>query len=124
MGTWGPGILQNDCAQDSLVECTHELRDALVRFVDSPQEDDWQRLFAVVGLLMQFSPYTLDPDNEESRVVARAIEAHRSGGAAGRELDDAFDAICNGDVPDYTMATFPVELEKALHASNGRVLLI
>lgn len=120
MGTWGAGILQNDTAQDGLVDAAHEVRDAIRGFVHSPQEDDWQRMFAAVGLLVQFSPYTLAPDNPESRDVARAIEIHRSGGAAGRELDEVFDAICAGETPEYTLVEFPPMLETALHGPAKR----
>ena len=56
MGTWGAGILQNDAAQDSLVEAAYEIEQAIGELAEDPGEDPWPRLLAGIGLLVQFSP--------------------------------------------------------------------
>lgn len=120
MGVWGSGILQNDGAQDGLVGAAGEIIESLRALTQSRADDGWADMFAAVGLLMRFSPYSFEPDNPDNAVVRRAVELHRAGGAAGRELDAVLDTIALGQRLEYEMSTLPPELERALHGESDR----
>lgn len=120
MGTWGTGILQNDAAQDSLVEAAREIEEAVVARLEESSDDAWPALIGAVGLLVQFSPYSLSRENPFSAVLANAIEQHRPRmEGVTPELARVLDALAARREPDYEVITFPPALETALHGPDA-----
>jgi hypothetical protein len=75
VGAWGAGILQNDTAQDGIVEMTHTVGEDVARLGrQRPTEKGAAQLGAAVGLLLQFSWYSFAPDNDESRTLIDALD--------------------------------------------------
>lgn len=120
MGAWGTGILQNDGAQDGLVGAAQEVEQAIRGIADDVSDDGWQELLAGVGLLIQFSPYSLKEENPFSEDLARAIATHRPQmiGVRG-DLDDALEDLAHRREPQYEMIQFDPVLEKALHGPDA-----
>ena len=120
MGTWGAGILQNDGAQDSLVEAAGEIEQAITAIAEDGGKESWPRLLAGIGLLVQFSPYSLSAENPFSAVLAEAIERHRPHmtGVEG-ELAQVVDALAERREPAYDVIKFPAALESALHGPEA-----
>ncbi|MBX3251356.1 MAG: hypothetical protein KF901_29535 [Myxococcales bacterium] len=122
MGTWGSGILQNDQAADSVLDAAKAVEDALRGLVVGPVgSDSAGRMLGAVGLLMRFSPYSFDLENDVRaplvEAVGRQIPALPEVSAEARA---ALDALLAGREPDYRMTTFPPRLARALFGSNER----
>jgi hypothetical protein len=66
MGAWGYGILQNDDAQDGLVEVIHGVEDDISRVAHRRSDEAVAaRVGGAVGLLLQLSAwFSLDPESE------------------------------------------------------------
>ncbi len=120
MGTWGAGILQNDAAQDSLVEAAQQIEEAITEMAEDSSERSWPRLLAALGLLVQFSPYSLNRENPLSAVLARALERHRPRmEGVSPELARALDALADRREPAYDVREFAPALETALHGRDA-----
>jgi hypothetical protein len=77
MGVWGRGLLQGDSPLDYIYSQTNKLRQDLERLAREPaSESAAARLGAVVGLLLQFYPYSLQ-DEHVTPVLDAAMEQHR-----------------------------------------------
>lgn len=116
MGAWGTGILQNDCAQDTLVEVSSEVESQLSA-LGPAGEASGAKLLAMVGILAQFSPYSFDEDNPRRKPLVDAIEAHRQF-MTGEGVDALLDAIVAGTRPEYDMMEFDQTLAQALHGAD------
>lgn len=116
MGAWGTGILQNDGAQDALVEVSSEI-EAKLGSLGSPGEASGAQLLAMVGVLTQFSPYSFNVDNPQRGRLVDAIKLHRES-MTGEGVEALLDAIVAGTEPDYEMFTFNDELAQALHGAE------
>lgn len=115
MGAWGSGIFQNDLTQDELCEVADGIEAALGQLGD-PSPETGAQLAAGIALLMQFSPYSLDPDGPSRERILAAITTHRSAiDSPSAELSAALDAIVAGERPDYQLMKFPAAIETALH---------
>jgi len=80
MGAWGYVVLQNDAAQDSLCDVAHWIEHDLVGFAANPSEENAARLGAAIGLLLQWSPYTFAPENENVYPnLIKALKANQEG---------------------------------------------
>lgn len=80
MGAWGRGLLQNDTAQDGLVEVISSIEEDVAALAAGarPGERSAARLGAAVGLLLQLSSWhSFDPESEASATVVQAIDRHR-----------------------------------------------
>lgn len=84
MGTWGYGILQNDSAQDGIGDLARTIEDDVAGLADRPATvEAAARAGAAVGLLLQFSEYSLNPESEASAGIRRGLKAQ----------EPAFDAL-------------------------------
>ncbi len=75
MGAWGYGILQNDTAQDGLVEVIHRVKDGILRLARRrPAEEVAARAAAGVGMMLHLSAgYWFSPENEERTALLDAL---------------------------------------------------
>lgn len=64
MGAWGYGILQNDTAQDGMCEVARYIEEEISSLSERSNEQNAALIGAAVGLLLQFSPYSFNPENE------------------------------------------------------------
>lgn len=77
MGTWGPGILQNDTALDRVDERADKLLSAMSSFAENPGIESVAQLGAAVGLMLQCSsggPEVGSPDHVN---LVNAIKANK-----------------------------------------------
>ncbi len=115
MGAWGRGILQNDTAQDGLVAIAHTVEDG-VRALGHPEDSTTGELLACIGCLIQFSPYSLSPENEFHATLVKAIRSHVPDPLAfPEEIETLLRNIVSGVPPTYAMMNFDPRLERALH---------
>ncbi|MEM7012061.1 MAG: hypothetical protein AAF585_11315, partial [Verrucomicrobiota bacterium] len=64
MGAWGYGILENDAAQDGLNDVAWPIHeDVAALSKQTATLESAAKLGAAVGLLMQWSPYSFNPEN-------------------------------------------------------------
>ncbi|MEM7605110.1 MAG: hypothetical protein AAF411_07105 [Myxococcota bacterium] len=116
MGAWGEGILQNDTAQDGLVSAASEIE----RAIEGMGEEDWPQLLAGLGLLVQFSPYSLSAENAFSETLADKVKAFRPRmGELSEALAATLDAVAERREPAYDVIKFAPELETALHGPEA-----
>lgn len=119
MGAWGSGILQNDGAQDSLVDVADEIEKVIEGLSSEADTDAAGALQGAIGLLMQFSPYSLASDGPFHETLVNALQTHRSAMNETRAVSDILDALVAGETPDYDVIKFPDELEQALHGPDA-----
>ncbi|MFN3196985.1 MAG: hypothetical protein ACE366_01035 [Bradymonadia bacterium] len=92
----------------SAIEDVHETAEA--------SEDTAMTVLAGIALLMQFSPYSLDPDNDAQAIFAEIVRDHRPymiGLTA--EIDTALNRIEAGKEPPYRLVELPQTLNEILH---------
>ncbi|MCB9603890.1 MAG: hypothetical protein H6721_28055 [Sandaracinus sp.] len=121
MGTWGSGILQNDAAADGVCDAASELEALLRDLASSPSSHETaERMLGAIALLMRFSPYSFDPDNER-RVPRDVVAQHRPRLATvSAEANAALDAILADTEPTYRLTTFSPRLARILHGTDAR----
>ncbi len=76
MGAWGYGILQSDTAQDGISALNHMVQEEIRKLPEEPSEASAARLGAMVGLLLQSSHYSFDPENTFSADLAKILHRH------------------------------------------------
>ena len=76
MGTWGTGLLDSDGPLDVIDEYIADVEEELFAALDGlPTASDAPRIATLVGLILQFSPYTLE-DEEEAFELAAGLRRH------------------------------------------------
>ena len=122
MGAWGYGIVQNDAAQDSMCEIAHRIESDVASLPNAGSEEDAARVGAATGLLLQFSPYSFNPENDFYDKLIGALTANREyfvhlDGNSADLLNQIIDgrggelAARDGEVDE--------EIEKALHSDEN-----
>lgn len=70
MAIWGTGLLQNDCAWEGIEEVTGAIREDLWNWAGRrPTEPVAGKVAAAVGLFLQFSRSSFDPQNEFAKTL-------------------------------------------------------
>ena len=77
MGTWGPGILQNDTALDAVHERVSKLLSLMPSFTRNPGGESAAQLGAAVGLFLQCSSDAIDVDSTCHPDLVNAIKANK-----------------------------------------------
>ncbi len=98
MGAWDTAILTNDTALDSLGEVSNRIEEDIRALGEAPTPQRTAELGAAVGLLLVFSPYSFDPDNEMRGVIQQKLAAyHGLLSALGSEAATLLNALAAGD---------------------------
>lgn len=98
MGAWDTAILTNDMALDSLGEVSFRIETDIRALPNAPTPQRAAQLGAAVGLLLIFSPYSFDPDNEMRGVIQQKLAAyHGFLSALGGEAAALLNALAAGD---------------------------
>jgi len=103
-------------AQDGLVDVSYRIERDILALADAKSPDAAARFCAAFGVLVQFSPYSLNSENPFHAQLVGVIQQHRAllEHVAGETL--AFlDAVVEGLAPNYRSASFHPDLEHALH---------
>jgi len=92
MGAWGYGILQNDTAQDGMCEVATRIEADITGMAANPGKETAAQLAAATALLLQFSPYSFNPENDFYDKLIAALTANHGHfaqlpGAAKETLD-------------------------------------
>ncbi|MEM9072775.1 MAG: hypothetical protein AAGE52_29990 [Myxococcota bacterium] len=118
MGTWGPGILQNDAAYDGLGDAIREMEGVVPALSGSAEEVP--RLLACLGALVQCSRFSFKEGNAFRPLAAAAVKRHRPHlGQVPPEVASFLDAIEGEKEPTYTPVGVPAQLVDALNGTDA-----
>ena len=77
MGTWGAGILQNDIAQDGMCFVARKIEQNIEELPNISSETNAAKLGAAVGLLLQFSFYSFNPENDFNKSLLQKLRTYK-----------------------------------------------
>ena len=127
MGAWGYGIVQNDAAQDSMCDVATRIESDIASLPNAGSEEDAAKIGAATGLLLQFSPYSFNPENDfhdkliGALTVNRDYFTHLAGNSA-----NILNQIINGRGSELVArdGEVDVEIEKALHSDENEEFIM
>ena len=122
MGAWGYGIIQNDAAQDSMCEVAHRIESDITALSGAGSEEDAAKVGAATGLLLQFSPYSFNPENDFHDRLIGALIANRKyfvhlDGKSAEILNQIIDG--RGSELAARDGEVDADIEKALHSDEN-----
>lgn len=123
MGTWGEGILENDSALDGLGDIAGTIQENLTELASaSASAETAGRLAAAVGLLLLFSEFSFEDEDEFAGIKA-VLDAHAEtcAGHLSAEAAKVLSEIRAGNASAYLDREAPIapELRKALGSKVG-----
>ena len=127
MGAWGYGILQNDAAQDSMCEVANRIESDIASLPNAGSEEEAAKVGAATGLLLQFSPYSFNPENDFSNKLIGALSANREffvhlPGNSAEILNQVIDGR-GSELAERDGEVDP-EIEKALHSDENEEFIM
>lgn len=122
MGAWGYGILQNDTAQDGICEAARRIEGDIADMAANPGEETVARLSAATALLLQFSSYSFNPENDFCGILVAALTANRAYfSQLPGNCEEILNAIIAGCGSELAARDGEVdsEIDRALHSDEN-----
>ena len=77
MGAWGYGVLQNDTAQDGICDVANTIEEHICKLKKKGSIDSAAVLGAATGILLQFSPYSFNPESNFYPDLVEALKNNK-----------------------------------------------
>jgi len=121
MGAWGYGILQNDSAQDGMCDVANQIQIDITSLAKEGSAENAAKLAAGTALLLQFSQYSFNPENDfyEKLIQALTVNQNYIQDLPGNSAE-VLNAVMDGHGAELAGrdGVIDADIDKALHSDE------